>query len=212
MSTRERWIVYPLLFLTLGIAMRNQFLPTKMLGAVDFRAGELNAQTIRCNNLEVAQDALVHNNLAVQQDLHFQRASGNALRTDYAESGISRSREAEAKKIVVSDDRDKPVILLVADPNAKAGLIQTMTAGGALQIQIRTNETGGIVTAVGQSGQSLVGMGFEGNAFGVFAQTSPSGKPFLLTPMPQDPLPAIPDLAPISPPKTAPDGEKAEPK
>ena len=58
MSTRERWIVYPLLFLTLGIAMRNQFLPTKRMGAVDFMAGELSAQTIHCNNLEVMQDGL----------------------------------------------------------------------------------------------------------------------------------------------------------
>jgi hypothetical protein len=212
MSTRERWIVYPLLFLTLGIAMRNQFLPTKMLGAVDFRAGELNAQTIRCNNLEVAQDALVHNNAVVLQELQFQRASGNALRTDYAESRVSRNRETEAKKIVVSDDRDKPVILMVADPNAKAGLIQTMTAGGALQIQIRTNETGGIVTAVGQSGQALVGMGFEGDAFGVFAQTSQSSKPFLLTPMAPTPSMTIPNISPTIPLKTEPEGEKEESK
>ena len=42
MTDRERWIIYPLVFLTLGIALRNQFLPTRRFGAMDLRAGELS--------------------------------------------------------------------------------------------------------------------------------------------------------------------------
>ena len=44
MTDRERWIVYPLVFLTLGIALRNQFLPTRQFGAVDLKAGEISAK------------------------------------------------------------------------------------------------------------------------------------------------------------------------
>jgi hypothetical protein len=45
MSTRERWIVYPLLFLTLGIALREKVIPPERI-----RVGELV-----CNRLESLQ-------------------------------------------------------------------------------------------------------------------------------------------------------------
>ncbi len=50
MSTRERWIVYPLLFLTLGIALRDKYVPPK-----HFQAGEITANRLHCGQLEVAQ-------------------------------------------------------------------------------------------------------------------------------------------------------------
>jgi len=43
MTSRERWILYPLLFLTLGIALRDKVLP---------RTVPLAADTIICNHLE----------------------------------------------------------------------------------------------------------------------------------------------------------------
>ena len=173
MSTRERWIVYPLLFLTLGIAMRNQFLPTKRMGAVDFMAGELSAQTIHCNNLEVMQDGKCNN-------LQFASARGDRLITGYSQSVQSKSAEAEFQKLAVSDEQGKPVIIMLEDPNTKSGAIQTMNINGAPQVQIHSNDTGGIITAIGHLGQVLVAMGHEGQAFGVFAQFPPR-PPFPLT-------------------------------
>ncbi|MCC6127049.1 MAG: hypothetical protein IT426_18980 [Pirellulales bacterium] len=203
MSARERWIVYPLLFLTLGIAMRNQFLPTKRMGAVDFRAGELSAQTIHCNNLEVMQDGIVHKNLGVAQELQFQRARGNAIRTDYAESQQSKTGEAEFQKLAVTDAQGKPVVVMLEDQNTKSGAIQTMTAAGAPQVQIHSNNAGGVVKAIGHLGQALVAMGHEGKVFGVFGQYPQQGPPFLLTSLwPFQTQPATPKLAPLPLPKT----------
>jgi len=47
MSTRERWVVYPLLFLALGIAMRDKVLPPKTL-----RAGSVVCDRVACNRVE----------------------------------------------------------------------------------------------------------------------------------------------------------------
>jgi hypothetical protein len=55
MSTRERWIVYPLLFLTLGIVMRDKVCEIAR-PTVHAREDELVAGTIRCGRLEIAQD------------------------------------------------------------------------------------------------------------------------------------------------------------
>jgi hypothetical protein len=206
MSTRERWIVYPLLFLTLGIAMRNQFLPTKRMGAVDFMAGELSAQTIHCNNLEVMQDGKCNN-------LQFGSARGDRLITAYAQSLQSRSGEAECHNLAITDEQDKPVIVMLEDPNTKSGAIQTMHANGAPQVQIHSNDTGGIVTAIGHLGQVLVAMGHEGQAFGVFAQFPQRGPPFLLTTPWQFPQPSkTPKLTSSPASKTPPEEKKEEPK
>ena len=52
MSTRERWIVYPLLFLTLGIVMRDKVFPQR-----HFQANDVTAERIHCGQLQVEQVA-----------------------------------------------------------------------------------------------------------------------------------------------------------
>jgi hypothetical protein len=207
MSTRERWIVYPLLFLALGIAMRNQFLPTKRMGAVDFMAGELSAQTIHCNNLEVMQDQKCRN-------LQFGVAQGDRIHTGYIESQRSRSTEIECKKqFAVLDEHDRPVVLVGEDQNTKAGAIQTMLPSGAPQVQIFSNATGGVVNAIGHLGQALVVMGHVGESFGVFAQFPQSGRPpFPITsPSRFQVQPSLPKVAPNPTPLPPADEKKEEP-
>jgi hypothetical protein len=176
MSTRERWIVYPLLFLTLGIAMRNQFLPTKKFGAMDLKAADITAQTVHCNNIEVMQDGIVHNNL-LAQDVEFKSAHGDAVHAKYSESIQAKFAEADCRKFTVIDEQGKPVVGMAQNENTKAGVIQTMLPSGAPQVQIFSNATGGVVNTVGHLGQVHVTMGQEGELFGVFAQFPQSGRP-----------------------------------
>ena len=57
MSTRERWIVYPLLFMTLGIAMRDKVVPPNHLGNLDmqFEAGAITTPQVQCSELRVGR-------------------------------------------------------------------------------------------------------------------------------------------------------------
>jgi len=47
MSQRERWVVYPLLFLALGLALRDKLVPSRL------KAWSLDAAIVRCDQLEV---------------------------------------------------------------------------------------------------------------------------------------------------------------
>lgn len=47
MSQRERWVVYPLLFLTLGIALRDKVVPPSV------RALSVEAGLVRCGEIEI---------------------------------------------------------------------------------------------------------------------------------------------------------------
>ena len=58
MTTRERWTVYPLLFLAIGLALRGVAVPPET-----FSAGMIEAARVTCGELVVASDdgtKLVH--------------------------------------------------------------------------------------------------------------------------------------------------------
>jgi hypothetical protein len=209
MSTRERWIVYPLLFLTLGIAMRNQFLPTNVFKAMDLRANdikvnEFTAHTILC-------DGLVVRDKASCSRIEYKSAVGEQMAINgFLKSLQFRSTEAEFGKLAITDEQGQPVVAMQQDQNTKAGVIQTMLANGAPQVQIYSNGSGGIVNTIGHSGQVLVAMGHDGENFGVFAQFPQTGRPQfpITTPSRFQSQP----LLPKSTPNTQPEEKKDEPK
>jgi hypothetical protein len=180
MSDRERWIIYPLVFLTLGIALRNQFLPTRRFGAVDLKAGELTAQKILCNDLVVMQKGEC-NQLQCEQ-FQFNEALGKHIRTlGLAECVQLKAGEAECRAMLVINADGKPAILAGTDKNSRSGVIQTMNSNGMPLVQIRATDSGGLVTAVGLGGKVLVSMGEDGQNFGVFAQFPQIGQTIPLT-------------------------------
>jgi hypothetical protein len=184
MSDRERWIVYPLVFLTLGIALRNQFLPTRRFGAVDLRAGEVAAQKIICNDLEIREEGKC-NQLQCGKFL-FDDALGKHLRVlGLAENMQLQAGAVECREFAVVNADGKPVVLAGADKNTQSGAIQTINRNGMPLVQIHSSETGGVVTAVGLGGNVVVAMGEEGQNIGVYAHFPRLGQTYpLTTPLP----------------------------
>jgi hypothetical protein len=178
MSPRERWIVYPLLFMTLGIAIRNQFLPTNVVKTMDLQANELAANTIRCNNLLV-MDTTQSKGLEFGSALGDQMLVKNQLIVnDLLKSMRLLAQDVAFYKLSITDEQGRPVIVMLEDKDAKSGAIQTMTADGVPQVQIRSNKTGGIMLAIGHLGQ-------------VLAQFPSVGPPFMLSPSWQPPKPSV---------------------
>jgi hypothetical protein len=207
MSDRERWIVYPLLFLALGVALRNQFLPTRLFGALDVRAAELTAQRIRCNQLVVNEEA------DCKKVIKFQIAGGNYIKSGMSESMQSKTGLMECHALHVINKENKPLVTAGEDPNTRSGFIQTQDSRGRPLVQVRSTGTGGMVTAIGQGGKVCVGLGHEGQEFGVFAQFPQIGPPFLLTPPVQLQVkPAPTPSSPKTPPAQKPTEEKEKEK
>src|SRR4051812_8581888 len=56
MSDRERWIVYPLLFLSLGASLRSKVAPVDQIEAHNIRCDTLlEARSIRCESIVANQ-------------------------------------------------------------------------------------------------------------------------------------------------------------
>ena len=192
MTDRERWIVYPLVFLTLGIALRNQFLPTRQFGAVDLRAGELSAQKIICNDLIVRQTGAC-NHLQSEQ-FQFNEALGKHIRTlGLAECMQLKAGEAECGAMLIINNQGKRVVLVGADKNTQSGVIQTMASNGLPLVQLRPTDTGGAVTVVELGGKVMIEMGQEAQNFGVFAKLPQIGQVVPLTlPLRMEPQSLVP--------------------
>ncbi len=130
MSTRERWIVYPILFLTLGIAMRDKILPPARIGGfgTKLEAGEIDVRRLRCGE--------------------FQAGKGIC---NQLESGRSECRE-----LFVVGPNGRPAIVALADPKSHNGVLETFTADGKPLVQLQSSEAGGIIMTFGSSGRVLV--------------------------------------------------------
>jgi hypothetical protein len=163
MTDRERWIVYPLLFLTLGIALRNQFLPTRRFGAVDLRAGELSAQRVVCKELITEKGECL-------QQFQFNEALAKHIGVlGLLECIQLKAANAECGGLVIADAEGRPVILAGADKNTQSGVIQTKNRDGMPLVQLGATEGGGAVTTAALGGKVLLQMGQEGQNIGVFA-------------------------------------------
>jgi hypothetical protein len=119
MSSRERWIVYPLLFLTFGITMRmaliEKYFPPKHL-----QIEEIVANQIRCNDMQSA------NRIA-------------------SPSVIAAGVQCEAMQIV--GPKGRPTVVVGTDAKTKGGSITTLSSAGAPGVLLKSTDAGGVAIA-----------------------------------------------------------------
>ncbi len=172
MSSRERWIVYPLLFLTLGIVMRDKVWPQSHFQAIGVTAEnvdayrEISARTIRCSRLEVGQ---------VQcRELSVGAGKGNdAIRLGVAADGDGL--------LQLAGKNGRPVVILGADESGETGMIELLDANSQPQVQLYSTSSGGKVKVVADPPAPSVTLGHTGPECGVFAESPELGYRMLLT-------------------------------
>jgi hypothetical protein len=171
MSSRERWILYPLLFLTLGITMRDKVIPPRLT------AEEITVDKIRCNYLG-AGHAECQRIDALQMDCRILAVVGgtgdNAARLGTASGGGGLLE-------LFGRDGKSPVVLVGADETGQSGMVETLNRAGVPLTQLRSNKAGGVVTAASRDAKTWVVMGHTCNDYGVFAESTVLGRRMPLT-------------------------------
>ncbi|HZZ72235.1 MAG TPA: hypothetical protein VFE24_08270 [Pirellulales bacterium] len=142
MTDRERWIVYPLLFLSLGIGVRGKFVPSNFLRATTVQTEEVAglehgvchrvaSDTVECNQL------IVRGNLALTSPdgRHVRIQMGStvppaALGQKDAPSGILEVYGEEGVPLVVLSGRGEGVVQLNAFAPADSIFL---TPGGSIK-------------------------------------------------------------------------------
>jgi hypothetical protein len=103
MSTRERWIVYPLLFLALGTAIKPKLMQQEL------RASNLPSTTLRVGRVECGELSI--------------------LGEDDRPRVIARA-DAAGGEIQVIDNNRQHVVAIRADAATRAGLVETLNEKG----------------------------------------------------------------------------------
>jgi hypothetical protein len=154
MSTRERWIVYPLLFMTLGIAMRDKVLPSSQ-DVLDLSAGEIRCDRLLANHVDGGN--LKCGVLAV---------AGSDGR-ECIRMGVAPNRTG---RLELCGNQGNVVAVLRADDQGKAGVLETFTAEGTPLVQLRSTEGGGVVWTIDREKRVLLVVGHYKDDFGIFAE------------------------------------------
>jgi hypothetical protein len=206
MSTRERWIVYPLLFLTLGIALRANY-----ERATQFQANEIAAREIHCEKLQVGQmicDQSQFGQIRCDQAEVTQTARVRQMICDQVES-----IQSVCRSLFVNGSNGRPVVAAMMDPRNHNGLVEILSANRSPLIQLQSTAAGGgMVSASDHTGKAVL-MGCIGENFGVFAHMPGTG---LIIPLTQPWRFEAKDAIPLPPkgqaPTSAPTKQPAEKK
>lgn len=148
MTTRERWIVYPLLFLTLGIVMRDKWFKSPVDAPI------VTAGKIRCAQLEVgkAQCGVLTIAGAKGEDRVLLGTSSN-------QSGVVELRGRDGKTVFMAG----------ADKTGRFGVVETFSSNGALRVQLSSNDEGGVVRTIARDEQIIMHLGHEAMHSGLYA-------------------------------------------
>lgn len=187
MSTRERWIVYPLLFLALGLALRDKVYPPSKFTAGTVRAEEMVVGKIRCNFLEGIRAEWP---VAVARlDVHEMTVSG----PHGARRAWLGAMENQSGQVELYGREGKPVLVLGANAAGEAGLLEAMTADGSPQVLLDSVNGWGRVSVVGPGQQFACTLGNYGGKIAVFAEAPQKKRVLPLTEtLPVPPTPARP--------------------
>jgi hypothetical protein len=147
MSTRERWLIYPLLFLTLGIVMRDKFFPQGHIQANELTAGRIHCGQLQVDRLASAGGIAVRD-LQCSGELAAGKLRCSELRADQLMAGSGLVvRGIQCSEVVVVGPNGRPTVLAGTDARTKGGLITTLSSTGTPLVWLQPTDSGGAVRA-----------------------------------------------------------------
>jgi len=126
MNSRERWTVYPLLFLALGLALRDKVIPPLRFGnfGMALNSGEVAARKIECGEILAGR--------------------------------VVCQGPAECRTLVVQGPKGLPIVGIGPDQKSSNGVLETFTADGRPLLQLHSSDRGGILAIFNHSGRVFV--------------------------------------------------------
>ncbi len=158
MSNRERWIIYPLLFLSLGASIRTHVFPVfDQLYAGDLRVQNVKTTNrISCRTLEVTESILLRG------------ADGKARIV------LSDASNRSGQIHILGQD-GKSVIAMGASKKSGSGEIAVFDGAGEIRVRMASVQGGGALATFGTEGKPLVFLEHNGKDTGTVVRYDREG-------------------------------------
>ncbi|MCS7304692.1 MAG: hypothetical protein NZ602_06245 [Thermoguttaceae bacterium] len=184
MTSRERWTVYPLILLAVGIGVRDKFWPASLV-----RARSLAVDTLQVHQAAVAAKLMV-------PELKANHIQGTLLETTQlclvASDGAMRAsllgELTNGGQIVLYNRQGKPVLVAGVEPSTQTGILEIVSLEGKPLVQLRSAAGHGVVNAVDRTGSTVCVLGSDGQTAGLFLELPRAQKvlPLRTVPIPPD--------------------------
>ena len=182
MSTRERWVIYPLLFLALGFALKPKFAPPEKFLCGELECsnlivtksavgdGQINAVSIRTGGLRVDGNIQANGDLAVQKRLAAPeaifdlivaktiRVEGNngktrmMIGTPQMTNKDGTTRSSESGKIEIYGKAGKPILTLGSSADDEGGVVIAARSDSKSRAILEASAEGGKIQMLDSSG------------------------------------------------------------
>ena len=149
MSTRERWTIYPLLFLALGVGLRSKITST-------FDIGLLTSRVVKGSQAVITPMVQCEDLMIIGRDNKPRiRLGRTALDTGRIElygrdgsllAALSANPDGTCGTLTLLTSDGKPRLNLFADH--PAGVVETLNAAGEIQVLLHSSQDGGLVTTI----------------------------------------------------------------
>jgi hypothetical protein len=203
MSERERWVVYPLLLLALGMALETRIDPPD----------QIHCQKLHCDELIVAESlqgpkaSASFKGLAILRDNHTPLVTMGA----FASPGDTASSNMDGGIGIIGRE-GKVVVALGTESDGHYGAVTTMISGGNGQTRLASDEFGGSLILHDEEQQRVIRLGHDKHLSGLAAGTTnnrlSTTKWFLPIPRSELPVPPKPADTGTSPNATAPSSDE----
>ncbi|HOM16186.1 MAG TPA: hypothetical protein PK777_01045 [Thermoguttaceae bacterium] len=166
MTVRERWTVYPLLILALGIAVRDKFWPANLLRvrtlAVDTLQAKEAAVTVRLVCTEMKAQGI--------QTGQLETLGLTLVAPDGVVRGSLLGQLAHGGQLVLYNREGKPVLLAGVEPASNTGIVEITSPDGPPLVQLRSAAGHGVVNTIDHDGTIVCSLGSDGQNAGLFLE------------------------------------------
>jgi len=196
MTSRERWTVYPLILLALGVAVRDKFWPASMVRARSLVVESLQAKEVaipgRLVCVEASAQKMTSAELKAQQVLadHMQAVGMTLAGPDGVVRACLLAELAHGGQLVLYNREGKPVLLLGVEPASGGGILEITSVEGNPLVQLRSVAGNGVVSAINREGTAACVLGSDGQTAGLFLELPKAQKVLPLRTAPTPPSPS----------------------
>jgi hypothetical protein len=184
MSNRERWTVYPLLFLALGVSLRD-----KITDSVEVRSITCEDLAVMGRDGKTQVRLFVHGpqsgrlivfgqngNAAISLGTNEDGSSGQlAVYSADGKPQIVAKSVGQAGAIETLTSTGVPQVILSSNKAVGSGSIETRSAAGAPQVVLNSSNRGGLVTTIDNEKNLFLSLGHDAQASGLFAFDAKKG-------------------------------------